>query len=75
MTFLKISLNDKLRFSAAVCCVLTLTQSGRVFAADPEFQLEDLKRIVSLSDARISPDGKQIAKSTMTRSRSPIIIS
>jgi dipeptidyl aminopeptidase/acylaminoacyl peptidase len=57
----RFSLNDKLRFSAAVYCVLALTQSVRVFAATPEFQLEDLKRIVSLSDARISPDGKQIA--------------
>jgi hypothetical protein len=54
-------MTDKLRFSAAVCCVLAMSQSGRVFAATAEFQLEDLKRIVSLSDARIAPDGKQIA--------------
>jgi len=32
-----------------------------VFAATVAFQLEDLQRIVSLSDVSISPDGKQIA--------------
>src|SRR5271165_1321902 len=33
--------------------------SGR--AAAPVFQLDDLQKIVSLSEAKISPDGKQIA--------------
>ena len=54
-------MNDKLSFGAAVCCVLALTQSGRVSAAAREFQLEDLRSIVSLSDASMSPDGRQIA--------------
>jgi dipeptidyl aminopeptidase/acylaminoacyl peptidase len=54
-------MSDKTPFGAAVCCVLALTQSGRGFAATAEFQLEDLRSIVSLHEVRISPDGKQIA--------------
>ena len=54
-------MGNKLRFSAAVWCVLVLIQTGSVSAATRSFQLEDLKRIVSLRDARIAPDGKQVA--------------
>jgi dipeptidyl aminopeptidase/acylaminoacyl peptidase len=54
-------MGDRFRFSTAVCCVLALILSGRAFAAASEFQPEDLRRIVGLSDARLSPDGKQVA--------------
>jgi dipeptidyl aminopeptidase/acylaminoacyl peptidase len=46
--------------SLAVCGVLACSLPGHAAAA-PGLQLEDLQKIVSLSDARISPDGKQIA--------------
>jgi dipeptidyl aminopeptidase/acylaminoacyl peptidase len=51
----------KLLFGAALCCVLTMAQSGQVFSAIREFQLEDLRSIISLSYPRMSPDGKRIA--------------
>jgi dipeptidyl aminopeptidase/acylaminoacyl peptidase len=48
-------------FSLAACSVLAWPQPGRAATNAPEFQLDDLQKIVILSDARISPDGKQIA--------------
>ena len=43
--------------------VIALAWSSLASAAPPtlSFQLEDLRRLVSLGDARISPDGRQIA--------------
>jgi dipeptidyl aminopeptidase/acylaminoacyl peptidase len=55
-------MNSKASFCLAVCCVLAWPLSGHAAAAGaPAFQLGDLQKIVSLSDAKISPDGKQIA--------------
>jgi dipeptidyl aminopeptidase/acylaminoacyl peptidase len=45
----------------AVCCVLAWPLSGGAAAGAPAFQLGDLQKIVNLSEAKISPDGKQIA--------------
>jgi dipeptidyl aminopeptidase/acylaminoacyl peptidase len=54
-------MNSKQCISLAVCFVLAWPPSARADASAPEFQLGDLQKIVSLSDARISPDGKLIA--------------
>ena len=48
-------------FRLALCCVLACPQSGRASVSAPEFQLSDLQKILTLSDAKISPDGRQIA--------------
>ena len=48
------------RLALSICCVLASPLVAH--AADkPDFQLTDLRRIVSLADAQISPDGKQVA--------------
>ncbi len=44
----------------AACCALAGPLASNA-AQNPLFQLTDLRKIVSLGDARISPDGKQIA--------------
>jgi dipeptidyl aminopeptidase/acylaminoacyl peptidase len=46
---------------AAVCCIFAGLFPGSAANAAPSFQLSDLQKIVSLSDAKISPDGRQIA--------------
>src|ERR1700685_4557442 len=53
-------MNSKECVGLAVCCVLALPLSGRA-AGVAALQLGDLQKIVSLSDVKISPDGKQIA--------------
>jgi len=53
-------MNSKECFGLAVCCVLALPLPSRAAGA-AAFQLGDLQKIVSLSDVKISPDGKQIA--------------
>jgi dipeptidyl aminopeptidase/acylaminoacyl peptidase len=45
----------------AICFGLAWPLSGRAAAGAPAFQLGDLQKIVSLSDAKVSPEGKQIA--------------
>jgi dipeptidyl aminopeptidase/acylaminoacyl peptidase len=45
----------------AVCFVLAWSIPGSAARAAPAFQLSDLQKIVSLSEAKISPDGGQIA--------------
>ncbi len=46
--------------AVALCCAIALPLPSR--AADAQgFQLADLRRIVSLGDVRMSPDGRQIA--------------
>lgn len=54
-------MNSNRCFCLAVCCVLAWPLSGRAAADAPVFQLSDLQKLVSLSDVKISPDGKQIA--------------
>jgi dipeptidyl aminopeptidase/acylaminoacyl peptidase len=54
-------MNSKKCLSLAVCWVLAWPLSGIAAAGAQGFQLGDLQKIVSLSDAKISPDGKQIA--------------
>ncbi|HTD29747.1 MAG TPA: hypothetical protein VK660_10200, partial [Xanthomonadaceae bacterium] len=44
----------------AICCVLGLPLSSHAAGAQA-FQLTDVRKIVSLGAAKISPDGKQIA--------------
>jgi len=53
-------MNCKVCFGLAACCVLAWPVPGPA-AGTPEFQLSDLQKIVALHDAKISPDGKQIA--------------
>jgi dipeptidyl aminopeptidase/acylaminoacyl peptidase len=54
-------MNSKECMRLAACCALTWLLSGIAVAGAPAFQLGDLQKIVTLSDAKISPDGKQIA--------------
>jgi dipeptidyl aminopeptidase/acylaminoacyl peptidase len=54
-------MNSKRCFRLAVCCVMAWPLSGRAAGDAKVFQLSDLQRIVSLSEAKISPDGTQIA--------------
>jgi dipeptidyl aminopeptidase/acylaminoacyl peptidase len=54
-------MNCKVCFGLAACCVLAWPVSGPAAVGTPEFQLSDLQKIVALNDAKISPDGKQIA--------------
>ncbi len=54
-------MNCKVCFGLAACCVLAWPVSGPAAVGTPEFQLSDLQKIVALHDAKISPDGKQIA--------------
>ena len=45
----------------AALCGWAIALLAQPVDAAPAFQLEDLRKIVHISDARISPDGKQIA--------------
>jgi dipeptidyl aminopeptidase/acylaminoacyl peptidase len=47
--------------SLAVCCAISCHQLSHAAADAPRFQLADLQKILSLSHAKISPDGRQIA--------------
>ena len=47
--------------SLAVCCALTWPLSGVAANSAAPLQLTDLRKIVSLGDAQISPDGRQVA--------------
>lgn len=53
--------NSKGIVGLAVGCVVALAHPGGAAADAPAFQLADLQKIVSLSNARISPDGRRIA--------------
>lgn len=48
-------------FAFAACCALVLPLSAHAAATAPAFQLGDLQKVVSLSEPRISPDGRRIA--------------
>ncbi len=54
-------LTYKTLISVTACGVLGWAPSGRAAESTPMFQLSDLQKIVTLSDATISPDGRQIA--------------
>lgn len=54
-------MNCKVCFGLAACCVLVWPVPGPAAVGTPEFQLNDLQKIVALHEAKISPDGKQIA--------------
>ncbi len=45
----------------AALCLLVSPFSTRADSVAPRFQLDDLQKIVSLADPRISPDGKRVA--------------
>ncbi len=48
-------------FVVALCCAPVLAQTPAAATSVHAFQLDDLQKIVSLSDPQISPDGKWIA--------------
>ncbi|GGY18468.1 peptidase [Rhodanobacter panaciterrae] len=48
-------------FAYAACCVFALSLSAHAATTAQAFQLNDLQRVVSLSEPQISPDGKRIA--------------
>jgi hypothetical protein len=52
-------MNSNEWLGVAICFGLAWPLSGRAATGAPAFQLVDLQKIVSLSDAKISPDGKQ----------------
>jgi dipeptidyl aminopeptidase/acylaminoacyl peptidase len=51
----------KIGLGLAACGVLAWQQPIRADSGAPDFQLGDLQKILSLSHAKISPDGRQIA--------------
>jgi dipeptidyl aminopeptidase/acylaminoacyl peptidase len=53
-------MNSKECLGLAICCVMALPLSSHAAGASA-LQLGDLQKIASLSDVKISPDGKQIA--------------
>jgi dipeptidyl aminopeptidase/acylaminoacyl peptidase len=59
-------MNRKEYFRMAVLCAAAWPLAGRAADGPPQFQLDDLKKIASLQDAKISPDGKQIAVTVST---------
>jgi dipeptidyl aminopeptidase/acylaminoacyl peptidase len=59
-------MNYKESFRVAVLCAAAWPLAGRAADGPPQFQLDDLKKIASLQDAKISPDGKQIAVTVST---------
>ena len=54
-------MNSNRCFGLAICCALAWPLTGHAAADAPVFQLSDLQKLVSLSEVKISPDGKQIA--------------
>jgi len=53
-------MNDRPRLALAFACLLGAAPPTHA-AVKPPFQLADLRRIVSVSEPRISPDGRRIA--------------
>jgi dipeptidyl aminopeptidase/acylaminoacyl peptidase len=53
-------MNSTHRLALSICCSLAFPLAAHAAAATP-FQLTDLRRIVGLSDVKISPDGKRVA--------------
>lgn len=47
------------RLSLAICCALSLSPAAH--AAGQPFKLEDLRKLVHLSEPQISPDGRHVA--------------
>ena len=54
-------MNHALLFRSALFGLLAWQLPGLAAADTAAFKLEDLRRVVSLSDAQISPDGKRVA--------------
>ena len=54
-------MNSKECFRLAVLCAFAWPLAARAIDGMPKFQLDDVKKIVSLHDVKISPDGKMIA--------------
>jgi dipeptidyl aminopeptidase/acylaminoacyl peptidase len=52
-----------MKFVGPIVLVVSCTLASSLSAAarDPVFQLDDLQKLVNLSDPQIAPDGKQIA--------------
>jgi dipeptidyl aminopeptidase/acylaminoacyl peptidase len=59
-------MNCKEYFRMGVLCAALWPLAGRAADGPPQFQLDDLKKIASLHDAKISPDGKRIAVTVST---------
>jgi dipeptidyl aminopeptidase/acylaminoacyl peptidase len=59
-------MNRKEYFRVVVLCAAAWPLAGRAADGPPPFQLDDLKKISTLQDAKISPDGKQIAVTVST---------
>lgn len=54
-------MSSPLRSSFTLSLAVAWPLAAWAAAPPPSFQLEDLRKLVSLSDARISPDGREIA--------------